>query len=132
MELHIKITGFLLVFLSLIHMGFPVRFDWKKELDKLTLINRQMMYVHTFFIGLMVLLMGVLCLACSWRLVNSELGRFVSAGLFIFWFVRLIFQFFVYSPELWKGKRFETVSHVLFSLLWGYFTVVFFIVGFMG
>lgn len=130
MELHLKIIGFLLIGVALIHLAFPFRFDWKKDLRQLALINRQMMYVHTFFIAMITLLMGVLCMLFSKELVNSELGRIVSAGLFIFWLLRLIFQFFVYSSELWKGKRFETVVHLFFSFLWGYFTIVFFIVGF--
>ena len=34
-------------------------------------------------------------------------------------------QFFGYSSELWKGKKFETVIHVLFVFIWTYLSVVF-------
>lgn len=83
------------------------------------------MYVHTFFIALMVLLMGVFCISCATDIVNTRLGHRLSMGLFIFWGLRLLFQFFVYSPELWRGKTFETLIHILFSVLWCYFSVVF-------
>lgn len=124
--LHLKISGVLLILLAIFHSFFPKRFDWKKECESMTLLNRQMMYVHTFFIALVVLLMGVLCICCAEELVATPFGRKISLGIFIFWAVRLIFQLFIYSPKLWKGKKFETSIHILFSLLWIYLSVVFF------
>lgn len=41
----------------------------------LSLINRQMMYVHTLFIALLLLLMVILCLTSSNELVSSALER---------------------------------------------------------
>ena len=128
MELHLKIIGIILVLLATLHVIFPKYFNWKQELSSLSLINKQVMYVHTFFIALMVLLMGILCICCAADMVNTTLGRQVSFGLFVFWACRLIFQFFVYSPALWKGKAFETAVHIVFSLLWAYLTTVFFLV----
>lgn len=126
MELHIKIAGILLVLLSILHLVFPARFKWKEELGSLSLINRQLMYVHTFFIGLVLLLMGLLCLSSAKELESTALGKQVCLGLSIFWLVRLYVQFFVYSPLLWKGKKFETGTHIAFSFLWIYFTFIFF------
>jgi len=128
MEIHLKITGVILILLASLHLIFPRYFKWKIELADVSLINKQLMYVHTFFIGLVVLLMGIFCFWSATDIVNTKLGRQLSFGLFIFWATRLMFQFFVYSPQLWKGKRFESSLHVLFSFLWMYFTVVFFLV----
>jgi len=125
MVLHLKIIGVLLIVLSLVHVVFPKRFDWKNDLKNMQLLNRQMMYVHTFFVALVVFLMGVLCFTSSNELVETDLGHKVAFGLWVFWTLRLIFQFFVYSPDLWRGKRFETAVHVVFSLLWIYLSVVF-------
>ena len=111
--------------LALIHAFFPRRFGWKTEFASVSLLGRQMMYVHTFFIALTILLMGVLCLTSSAELVMTDLGRRVSLGLAFFWFARLVIQFFGYSSELWRGKRFETAMHVIFSLAWIYLTGVF-------
>ncbi len=126
MEIHIKIIGVLLMFLAMIHVIFPSYFKWKDELKSLSLINRQMMTVHTFFIALVVLLMGLLCLTSAKELVETELGKTISLGLGIFWSARLFTQFFVYSKELWKGKTFETLIHLIFSGLWIYLSVIFF------
>ena len=128
MELHLKITGYILVLLSLTHIFFPRYFNWKKEFTMISLLSRQIMYVHTFFIALMVLLMGIGCIYATEDILYTRLGHVLSFGLFVFWLCRLLFQFFVYSPLLWKGKRFETIVHVLFSLTWGYFSIVFLLV----
>ena len=78
------------------------------------------MQVHTFFIALMVFLMGLLSFLKTEELINSELGRIVSLGMGIFWSFRLVFQVFVYSTKLWRGKTFETVVHFIFTALWIY------------
>ena len=128
MELHLKITGWLLIILSFIHIIFPKKFEWKKECGSMSLINRQMMYIHTFFIALVVLLMGVLCISSYSELIGTALGHKLAFGLFIFWAIRFFIQFFGYSSELWKGKTFETIVHIAFSIFWAYVSVVFFVV----
>jgi len=125
METHIRITGALLMVLSVIHIGFPKRFNWKVELQSLSLINKQIMQAHTFFIAFVVFLMGMLCLVASTELVSTHLGKMISLGLFIFWLFRLFFQLFVYSPQLWRGKTFETSVHLIFTALWCYLSAVF-------
>lgn len=132
MAIHLKLIGFILIILSLVHVVFPRYFNWKEELKSLSLINRQMMIIHTFFIALVVLLMGLLCISYSTELIDTKLGKNISLGLGIFWGMRLFIQFFGYSSQLWKGKRFETMIHVLFSLLWTYISVVFFWIGVSG
>ena len=132
MALHLQLIGYLLVLLALIHIGFPTYFGWKKDLAGLSLINRQMMYVHTFFIFLTVLLMGLLCIHNTADLLLSPLGHVICLGFSFFWAVRLFFQLFVYSPRLWQGKIFETAIHILFTLLWTYFSWVFLVVGLYG
>ena len=128
MELHLKFIGYLLVVLSFIHLIFPRYFKWKQDLSNIVLINRQMMYVHTFFIALIVLLTGLLCISSARELMETKLGAKIAFGLAVFWGLRLFFQFFGYTSQTWKGKKFETAVHVVFSILWIYLTVVFFIV----
>lgn len=125
MELHLKIIGILLIILAFIHAIFPKYFNWRQELNSLSIINRQLMYVHSFFIAFVVLLIGVLCLTSASELVETTLGKRVSLGLGIFWTIRLLIQFFGYSAKIWKGKTFETTVHILFSLLWTYISIIF-------
>lgn len=132
MEFHLKAVGCLLVLLALIHGVFPIYFNWKTEFAALSLINRQMMYVHTFFISLVILLMGLLCITSPDELSGTKLGGRIALGFDIFWILRLLIQFFGYSTKLWKGKKFETAVHVSFSILWAYVSTVFLIVFWMA
>ena len=86
-----------------------------------------MMVVHTFFIALVVLLMGILCLVSTKDLIYTPFGKRISLGLGIFWSLRMVIQFFGYSPKLWKGKTFETIVLSIFSLFWTYISIVFLI-----
>jgi len=125
MEIQFKIIGVILIALALAHGVFPKYFNWGKELKSISLINKQMMEVHTFFIAFVVFLMGLLCITSASELIDTPLGKKISLGLGVFWSIRLYVQFFFYSPTLWKGKKFETTVHILFSALWTYLSIIF-------
>lgn len=126
MILHLRLTGTILLALCLLHLTFPRRFDWPRELGQLSLLNRQMFYVHTFFVCLVVAMMGLLCLLWPQELMRpSPLGRLLAAGLMLFWQIRLAVQLWVYDSSLWRGKAFETTVHIVFLGLWTYLTAVF-------
>jgi hypothetical protein len=127
MELHFKIIGYLLIILAAVHVIFPSYFKWKEELSSLSLINRQVMKVHTFFIALTVLMMGILCLTSTHDLIHTHLGKNISLGFAVFWSFRLLIQLFGYSYKLWYGKVFETIVHIVFTTLWSYLAIVFWI-----
>ena len=132
MIFQLNLVGWCCLLLALAHLVFPGYFNWNEELKGLSLMNRQLMYVHTFFVALVVLLIGLLCLTSAADLVETRLGHRIAFGLFIFWGLRLLIQFFGYSTQLWRGKRFETAVHILFTLLWAYFSIVFFTVYWLG
>ncbi len=127
MDAHIRTVGFLFLVLSLIHLIFPRYLKWKLELKKLSLLNRQMMITHTFFIALTVMLMGLLCVFYSGELLNTYLGNALCMGLALFWTLRLLTQLFGYSMRLWQGRSAETAVHVIYSLLLVYASAVFWI-----
>jgi hypothetical protein len=124
MHIHLIIIGIIFIILALIHIIFPKYFEWEKEFRSLSLINRQIMKVHTIFIAFNVFLMGLLLLTSSNELIETNLGKKIILGLAIFWTFRLVIQFFGYSSKLWKGKLFETTVHIIFSLLWIYISFV--------
>lgn len=113
--------------LSLIHGIFPKYFKWDKDLKSLSLMNRQMMEIHTLFIAIMIFFIGLLCFSYPRELIENPFGKTISMGLAIFWSVRLCVQFFGYSPALWKGKPFETAVHIFFSGFWVYLSAVFWV-----
>jgi hypothetical protein len=125
MLIHLHIIGTLLIVLACLHLVLPRYFHWKQELSGLSIMNRQMMYVHSFFIAFVVFLIGLLCVTSSVPLISTPLGQRIALALAIFWGARLFVQFFGYSPKIWRGKTFETAIHILAVLFWTYVTVVF-------
>lgn len=128
MQTLLEITGGLLIGLALLHAVFPRYFRWKEETGGLSLVTRQILHVHTFFIALTVFLMGLLCLTSAADLMHTPLGRRICLGLGVFWGIRLVIQLFGYSSKLWRGKPFETLAHVVFTLFWTWLTALFLIV----
>ncbi|MDB5008930.1 MAG: hypothetical protein JWQ84_1732 [Mucilaginibacter sp.] len=130
MEVNLKVIGVILIMLALVHSIFPKYFDWVNELSNISLINKQIMYVHTFFIALILIFMGLLCLTSANEIIYTKLGSRISLGLGIFWGARLYVQFFGYSTKLWRGKRLESMVHIMLSILWIYLSISFFLVAF--
>lgn len=122
LEILLRIAGASQIVLALAHLSFGRRFDWRNELARLSLLNRQIFQVHCFFICLVLVLMGLLGLCAPAALLErSRLGLLVAAGLTVFWGARLWMQWFVYDASLWRGKRFETAAHAAFSVLWMFY-----------
>ena len=127
LEINLKIVGALLVVLGIAHGAFNKQFEWKTELARLSLLNRQMFLVHCFFIALTLILMGSVTLFYTDALLQPvPLSRVVLAAVVVFWLCRLFIQFFVYDSMLWRGNRFNAWMHVLFSLFWTYVVLTYF------
>ena len=126
LSLQLKIVGASLLLLAVAHAFFPRWFNWTEELGRVSSLNRQVFQIHCFFIGLILFLFGLLSLCFTDALLERTLlARVVLAGLLVFWLTRLVVQLFVYDPSLWKGNRFNTRIHLLFSFMWAYYVAVF-------
>ena len=125
-ELHLRIVGVLLLVLVAINFYVPRRFNWKRELASLSLVNRQIFQVHAAFICVILTMFAALTLFYARHLLEpTPLARAVLGALAAFWFLRLLTQWFVYDRRIWRGKPFETTMHLVFTGLWLYFTGTF-------
>ena len=116
----------MLVLLGLSHAFFSRYFGWERELAEVSLLTRQIFFVHSFFIALGVVLGGAGSFLCADALLRpGALSRTLLAGMTVFWLCRLLAQFFAYDARIWKGDRFRTVMHVAFSALWIYVTATY-------
>jgi hypothetical protein len=123
---HLKIVGALLVALGLAHSLFRRYFKWEKELAELSLLLRQIFLVHCFFISLTIVLIGACTLFYTNALLKSgTLSRVVLIGFFVFWLLRLACQFLIYESAIWRGHRFYTFMHVVFSIFWLYVVFIY-------
>ena len=126
LTLHVKICGALLIALAALHPFFAKRFRWREELAGVSLLTRQVFWVHCLFIALVLVQFGILSIVFTDVLLQcTPLAKIVLGGFVIFWAVRLIAQHLVYSAELWRGHRFNTAMHVLFTALWTYLVAIY-------
>jgi hypothetical protein len=124
--IHLRIVGMMLVLLGASHTFFGRYFGWKQELASVSLFTRQVFSVHTFFIGLGVVLAGTMTfLYADVLLQPAKLNRAILASMTAFWLCRLVAQFFAYDAAIWRGNRFRTFMHVVFALLWCYVTATY-------
>jgi hypothetical protein len=122
---HLRAVGVLMALLAIVNLFVPGRFNWREELSRVSLLNRQIFVAHTVFIVLLIVLMSALLLTCAEALLEpTRLSRAVLLGLTIFWGLRMLMQWFFYSPQVWRGNRLHTALHGVFSLGWVYVTAV--------
>lgn len=83
----------------------------------------QVFVVQNIFIVFMVAGLALMCFAFAPELTNrTALSRSIDGFAALFWFVRLMVQWFYYDRELRRKYR---VMDALFSLAFLYLTVVF-------
>ncbi|HEY3741167.1 MAG TPA: hypothetical protein VGL53_15050 [Bryobacteraceae bacterium] len=120
-SVHVQIAGILLIALGLAHGYFERYFGWRKETAQLSVVTRQIFFLHCFFIAVVLILMGVLSAVYTDDILQKgPLGRAVCGALAVFWILRLGAQWFFYDPQIWRGSRFRTTMHWAFSVLWIY------------
>ena len=123
---HLRAVGVVMALLVAINLVVPVRYRWRDETARLSLLNRQIFQAHAIFLIVTLALFSVLLLNYADALVEpAPLSRATLGGLTIFWGLRMLMQWCFYSPAIWRGDRFHTAMHWLFSATWVYVTGVF-------
>ncbi len=124
--MNLRAAGVLLAVLVVVNVFVPSRFAWRADMAKLSLLNRQIFQAHSVFLVLVLALSSVLLLTSADALLEpSRLSRAILLGLTIFWGLRMLMQWFFYSPVIWRGNRLFTTMHVVFSMAWIYMTALF-------
>jgi hypothetical protein len=124
--LHLRLVGGLLGVLAFINLFVPGRYRWREEMARLSLLNRQIFQAHNVFVILTIALCSALLLTSADTLLEpNRLSRAVLVGLTLFWGLRMVMQWLFYSPRIWRGHRFNTAMHCVFSVAWIYMTATF-------
>ena len=120
-ETHLRVVGVLLLAIAALGIAVHRHFGWGVEIRRLTLLTRQVFLIHSAFVTLTLVMLGVLL---AWfapaLLAPGVLPRAVLVGLLVMWSARMLAQWFFYDPSLWRGHRLNTFMHVLFSAIYVY------------
>lgn len=122
----LRAAGAGLLLLAFMHIPISRRLGWREDGKRLTPANEAIFHVHTFFICLVLVIMGLPCLFDPGIfLAPSRAGAWLSWSFAAFWGCRLYFQWFVYPSALWRGKPLETRLHFVFTAIWLALTALF-------
>ena len=124
LTLNLTVAGVLLVGLGALHIALPAALNWHRELAGASPINREVSYVHCYFIGLTCVLWGLLALAAGRQLLQSgPLNRLVLIGAVAFWASRLVIQVAVFNRHARESPAWLVLS-TAGTVLWLYLTAV--------
>ena len=125
LTLNLRICGVAMLALATIYPAYFRYFNWKEELQKVSLLTRQVFFVHSGFIMILLYLQGILLALFPAAVTEpSGAGLALTVGMTVFWIYRLIAQLWIYKRELWVGRRLNTFVHVVFTVLWVYFSAI--------
>jgi hypothetical protein len=114
---HLRLAGTLLMLLGLSHLTFGRFLNWRSDLAKLSVINRQIFRVHCFYIALLLIMLGALsAFGTSLLLQPHPLARIILATSALLWGIRLYVQWFFFDRSLWRGTKPRTISHGFLGL----------------
>lgn len=123
LALLLQVAGAGLILLAVLHVPIGKRLNWQEDAARLSPVNASIFHVHTFFICLVLVMMGLPSLIDPRIFLDqSAAGAWLAWSISAFWAVRLYFQWFVYQDNLWRGKRLETAVHWWFTFVWAALT----------
>ena len=100
---------------------------WKSDLERVSLLLREVFQVHVWFISITLAIFGVITLRFADELAcgSNTLGRWFGAAIGLFWMIRTVLQVTYYSASHWRGQKGRTAAHVLLSITYGCFAAVY-------
>lgn len=115
--LHAAAVGQLL--LVPLNLALPRLLNWNPELERVSLLVREIFKVHAIFITLICGIFGVLTwrFAERWVSAPDAMSRWFCGAVGLFWGLRSVMQWTHYSQSHWRGHRERTWIH------WTVFTV---------
>jgi hypothetical protein len=104
---------------GVLHLGIliasaltPGVLDWKRELERLRPLSRQLVWVHGAFIVLTIIGLGVISLVAPRELASGTiLARAICGFIAIFWLCRLAVQFFVFDARPFLTKTYLKLGY---------------------
>lgn len=122
----LQLVGAVLVLLGVAHVVLPHALAWRSQFTALRPLTRNIMYTHTFFIGLTCVLFGLAPLGLAEELLApGPMPKAILGAECVFWGLRWCAQFVAFPPGLWHNSRLYTTGYIGLSLLWTWVVAVF-------
>jgi hypothetical protein len=104
--LFLWLAGFVQMAIAFANVFLPKKLNYRDNLSRVPPIIRQVFAVHSVYIVGVVLLFAAVTFGFAGELASGRgLGRFLAAGIAVFWFVRIPLQIFYYDSALRRANR---------------------------
>jgi hypothetical protein len=127
----ITIAGFAQLAVLVASAMVPLRLNWRKDLQVLNRLQRQMYWVYGGYVVLSIVAFGLICLFNARELADgSRLARSMCAYMAVFWGIRLALQTrldvksHLTSWWLTAGYHLLTLFFIYFATLFAIATVL--------
>lgn len=122
----LRLVGAVLILLGLSHAAMPRVLDWPSHFTGLPALTRRILHLHTFFIAVMCVLLGLVPLVLTDELLAPDrLGTAVLVAECAFWGIRWCAQFVAFPAAIWRSSRLYVVGYLGTAGLWTWVVVVF-------
>ena len=127
MEIALSIAAAAQLAIAVLNLFLVRIMKWEEPVARMPQLVREVFHVHAWFITITLVIFGVVTIRFAGELAagTSDLGRWLVCGIGLFWLIRWVMQFFYYNSSHWKGKRAETIVHIVLIFLYGSFAGVY-------
>ena len=126
----IQLAGVLQFVIAVANFFAPAKLHYRENLAKVSPIIRQIFTVHSIYIVLILVGLGLICLLFPNDLCGaSALGRFLCGFLAIFWGLRVVLQFTYYDSAI---KKENPIGTFCFGIAFLYLATIFATATFFG
>jgi hypothetical protein len=104
-------AGLLQIAIASANVFLPRKLKYQENLERVTPIIRQIFVVHSVYIVGVLLLFAALTLGFASELASGHgLGRFLAAGIAVFWLFRAPVQLLYYDASLRRTNRLGDIA----------------------
>ncbi len=104
----------------------PRVLDWKTNLPSLPKLQEQILRVYAFYICLMILALGLMCIVFPGELLaGTLLTKALCFFVAVFWGIRLMIQLFYYDPSEHLSTPFLKTGYHGLTAVFTYQVVIF-------
>lgn len=105
------LAGFVQILIAASNLFMPRKLNYQENLECVSPIIRQIFVVHSVYIVGVLLLFAALTLGFASDLASGKgLGRFLAAGIAVFWLFRAPVQLLYYDASLRRTNRLGDIA----------------------
>ena len=116
MEILIQLGGVYSFGFVVFHLSFWRIFDWKRDLQRLSFLNRAIMQVLNLSLTFAFVIFGYVSWFHAEELLGTRLGRSLLVLIAVFWLLRAVEQVIFFKLRHWGSVTFFGVFFLGFLL----------------